>query len=229
MNCYNDLYYVTFVREWGRVEGTNMQQKSIPLLSIWRHPRRTMRGLIARRSLVPAYIFASASGIVNAVDFIQGSDWIDQYADGPMKLAYAVGGGIVSGILFLLLLSLLFMFFGRWVGGQGKFSDLTTAVGWAMLPFIGTLAVTIIEFFLYGEAYLTGGEALAQAQAAQPVIDLILMLITLFFAVYAIVFLIAGLAEAHRIKASQGAAVLMIFVILYLVLLITVQALSIGI
>lgn len=188
-----------------------------------------MRSLVEKGSKLPAYLFAAVSGIVNAFEFIQTSEIDDHLPNDAVKIALTAGAGIVTGIVFLLLLSVLFMFFGRWLGGKGNFRSLTTVVGWAMMPFIGTLILVIIQLFLYGDAYLAGGEALAEAQAAYPVADVIILLATLFFAIYAIVFLVAGLTEAHRITLSQGAGTLMIFVILYFVFWIAVQAISLDI
>jgi len=201
-------------------------QPTYPLLAIWRHPRLAMRKLIDQRSVLPAYVFAAASGIVNAFEFVQTSELDDRLANETVKLAVTVGAGIVSGVVFLFILSMLFMFFGRWLGGQGSYSQLNTAVGWAMLPFVGSLVIALIEYGLYGGAYLAGGELLAEAQAAHATVALILLLAKLVFAVYAIIFLVAGLTEAHRITLSQGAGTLLIFVILYVVFWIAVQAFS---
>jgi len=211
------------------VADANKEQRTIPLLSIWIHPRMAMRELLDRGSLIPAYLFAAVSGVVNAWEFVQTSDIDNGLENGVSKLLLAAGAGIVSGIIIFMLLSLLFMYFGRWVGGTGTYRRLNTVVGWAMLPFIGTLILSIIEYALYGEAFLAGGEALAQAQEAHPVADLLILLADLFFSVYALVFLVAGLAEAHRFKLSQGGAALLIFVILYMVFWIAVQALSLDI
>lgn len=206
-----------------------MQRSVIPLLSIWRRPRKAMRQLVERGSLLPAFLFAIASGIVNAFDFVQTSEIDDSITDETTKLLVTIGGGIVSGIIFLIFLSVLFMYFGRWLGGKGSFRQVSTVVGWAMLPFVGSLIVVVIEFALYGSsAYLAGGELLSEAQAAHSVADFILLLANLVFAVYAIIFLIAGLTEAHRLTLMQGAGTFFIFAILYIVFWIAVQALFAG-
>jgi len=198
-------------------------------LNIWRHPRRVMRALIDRGNMTLAFVFASVSGIVNAFEFVQTSELDDALTNEAVKAAVTIGAGIVSGIIFYLLLSVLFMFFGRWLGGKGQFRELGVAVGWAMLPFIGTFIIAMIEYGLYGSAYLAGGQSLADAQAAYSTLSLILLVVKLFFSVYAIVFLVAGLAEAHRLTLSQGMGVLLIFVVLYFIFWIAVQALSVDI
>lgn len=188
-----------------------------------------MRALIDRGNMTLAFVFASVSGIVNAFEFVQTSELDDALTNEAVKAAVTIGAGIVSGIIFYLLLSVLFMFFGRWLGGKGQFRELVVAVGWAMLPFIGTFIIAMIEYGLYGSAYLAGGQSLADAQAAYSTLSLILLVVKLFFSVYAIVFLVAGLAEAHRLTLSQGMGVLLIFVVLYFIFWIAVQALSVDI
>lgn len=210
------------------VAETNKALPSFPLLAMWRHPRLAMRRFLEKRSLLPGYVFAAASGVGNAFTFIQTSELDDGITDQGLKLALTIGGGIVTGILFLWILSLLFMFFGRWLGGKGSFRELNVVVGWAMLPFVATLLTAIVELILYGDAFLLGGEALAAAQAAHPAAELTILLLNLFFSVYALVFLVAGIAEAHRLRTSQGAGVLGIFFILYMVLWIAFQAVAIG-
>ena len=207
----------------------NKEQRTIPLLSIWIHPRIAMRELLDRGSLLPAYLFAAVSGVVNAWEFVQTSEIDDGLTNDVSKLLLTAGAGIISGIFMFMALSLLFMFFGRWVGGTGTYRRLITVVGWAMLPFVGTLVLSIIQYALYGEAFLAGGEALAEAQAAHPAADVLLLIGDLIFSLYALIFLVAGLAEAHRVKLSQGFAALFIFVILYMVFWIAVQALSLDI
>jgi len=207
----------------------NKEQRTIPLLSIWVHPRIAMRELLDRGSRLPAYLFAAVSGIVNAWEFVQTSEIDNGLPNDVSKLLLAAGAGIISGIVIFMSLSLLFMYFGRWVGGTGTYRRLNTIVGWAMLPFVGTLILSIIEYSLYGEAFLAGGEALVQAQSAHPVADVLILIADLIFSVYALGFLVAGLAEAHRFKLSQGGAALLIFVILYMVFWIAVQALSLDI
>jgi hypothetical protein len=211
------------------VADTNKERSAIPLLSIWIHPRIAMRELLDRGSLQPAYLFAAVSGIVNAWEFVQTSDIDNGLQNDVSKLLLAAGAGMISGIVIFMLLSLLFMYFGRWVGGTGTYRRMNTIVGWAMLPSVGMLILALIEYSLYGEAYLAGGEALVLAQEAHPVADVLILIADLFLLVYQIVFLVAGLAEGHRFKTSQGGATLLIFVILYLVFWIAVQALSLDI
>lgn len=202
-------------------------QAAVPLLSIWRHPKVTVRKLIENKSYLPAFLFAAISGIVNAFDFVQQNEWGERLEPVSMTLV-TVGAGIVTGIIFLLLLALLFYFFGRWVDGKGTFSDLIIVVGWAMLPFAGSLITSIAEFGVYGEAFLTGGESLLEAQAANAGFQMAILLLNFLFSVYAIILLAAGIAEAHRITTMQGAGVLFIFAILYLVFWISIQAIWVG-
>ncbi len=203
-------------------------QTAVPLLSIWLRPRVTVRNLIEKKSYWPAYLFAAISGIVNAFDFVQQNEWGARLEPATMIVA-TIGAGIVTGIGFLLLLALFFQFFGRWLGGKGSFGELSIAVGWAMLPFVGTFVISIAEFSVYGTAFLTGGEALLEAQAANTGFHITMLLLSFVLAVYAIIMLAAGIAEAHRISVMQGIGVLFIFAILYLIFWISIQAISIGI
>jgi hypothetical protein len=106
-----------------------------PWLSIWLHPRKTMRWIRQHDPDDQVILLTSLAGfseiLVSASRFSLGD-----HLDIPVIFAMAVFLGPVSGITGLIAGSLLLWWTGTWLGGKAQPNLIRAAIAWSFVPVI---------------------------------------------------------------------------------------------
>ena len=141
-----------------------------PWFSMWVHPRRTIRQIVAtnpdRLVLTLAAISGIVQGLTNASNKSQG-----EHASLAMLLLVNLILGPVMGIIGLWVGASLLRWTGGWIGGQADSRRIRTAVAWSNVPMIWSLLLWVPALLLFGAELFT---------KATPIIDANLMLSSLF-------------------------------------------------
>ena len=141
-----------------------------PWFSMWVHPRRTIRQIVAtnpdRLVLTLAAISGIVQGLTNASNKSQG-----EHASLAMLLMVNLILGPVMGIIGLWVGASLLRWTGGWIGGQADSRRIRTAVAWSNVPMIWSLLLWVPALLLFGAELFT---------KATPIIDANLMLSSLF-------------------------------------------------
>ena len=141
-----------------------------PWFSMWVHPRRTIRQIVAtnpdRLVLTLAAISGIVQGLTNASNKSQG-----EHASLAMLLLVNLILGPVMGIIGLWVGAALLRWTGGWIGGQADSRRIRTAVAWSNVPMIWSLLLWVPALLLFGAELFT---------KATPIIDASLMLSSLF-------------------------------------------------
>lgn len=213
-----------------------------PLAGIIVKPRSTMRAILDRRSrqaTVPLVLAAFFSVVIAQVDWRQLA-----------AAARATGTGYLAGILALasvvccvvalvcyLLFSISAVLAGRFLGGQGSFNDVRTAVAWGAAPFVWALLYRIPATIFWTDAYqaihgerqplleLTArGLHLRVTEAANISVAQILVLGALDVLLIGVYLFVgsSALGEAHGVSSLHGLGTLLLMLLIPIGLLLAI-------
>lgn len=168
-----------------------------PAVTIWTQPRDTLRQLIDQGPTRIVLLLAALHGFVNMIDRVSSRDAGDLMSF-PTMLFMCIIIGPVTGLVSLYLGSLLFRWVGRWLGGQGRTSDLRTALAWAGLPVIASLPLWGLLALLLGPALFTSTSTIETIVPWQTIVATLVGLVILVLSGWSVLLSVLGIAEAHR-------------------------------
>ena len=168
-----------------------------PWFSMWWHPRRTIRQIVAtnpdRLVLLLAAIGGIVQGLMGAADKSHGDR-----SSLPVILLVNLILGPVMGIIGLWVGAALLRWTGGWIGGQADSRRIRTAVAWSNVPMVWSLLLWVPALLLFGAELFT---------EATPIIDASLMLSSLLLG-FSIGMVVIGIWSSvvclHALGEVQG-------------------------
>ena len=164
-----------------------------PWLSIWRHPRQTIRQIVETRpgGAVPLVLMMTATVAKFSIQLIpiaQRMGW-----SVPITVFLSFVCGAMVGLVLYYLFGWLYQWVGSWLGGQAKNAEVRTAIAWVEVP---TLALTMLVLPLL---FLS------------PMAAAILLMVAGFVVwIWQTVLACHTLGEVHRFSAWKGFGTLLI-------------------
>src|SRR3954465_6527645 len=125
-----------------------------PFITIWLHPRQTVRRIVTEDPELHVLLLASLAGISEALDRASMRNIGDRLSL-PIILGLACVLGPLGGLVSLWLTSYLLRWSGRWIGGVGNAGHIRTAIAWASVPVVFSLPLWIPELLLVGSDLFT--------------------------------------------------------------------------
>lgn len=147
-----------------------------PWLSIWIHPRRTIRHIVETDPDRYVLLLVAIAGIGSSLDKASIRSAGDRFALGTILLAALIVGP-VAGIAMLYLGGALLRWTGRWIGGRATSRDIRCAIAWAGVVSIWAMILWVPQLLIFGKEIFT---------TETPMIDASLLLMALFLALGAI-------------------------------------------
>lgn len=199
----------------------NVQVEASPFVTMWLHPRRTMRR-IERTSweswAIPIAMLASAAGALveisqRKLDLVTGLGF-----DGYAAVAAVGGFQALGAVVWVLVYGWLLSFSGEWLGGEAETEKTRAAIGWSQLPGVLVVPVGLLFVGMYGPS--------APIYAASPVNtggSLVMTLtgfITIITAIWVVVLTVASVREVQGFTVLRAIANLVIAALLPLTLLV---------
>lgn len=183
-------------------------EQNNPWVTIWTHPRLTMKRILQNNPLKMIIPLAVANGLVSAISWI-GFYWTsaphrEDYQHYTFVIALLVTGGLL-GILNLYVGSWLLRITGSWVGGKGGFREVKSAVGWSNYPFIisGIFSILAYTFVSY------------------PILEIIFGLLNIIVFIWAVVIFFNLVGVAHAFSPWRAIVALLIaFVIVFIAVML---------
>lgn len=179
----------------------NSNQKQLyPWGTLWTKPRKTIRDQINRDPHKTVLWLAISQGVV------AGLYWIDSlmlnYPNLHIAIIYTlcILGGAAYGVGMLYLVSWLYTFCGKWIGGIGQYVEVKCAVGWSYYPFIIAGLFGLFSYYAIPNPWLQGLFAIISTTAL----------------VWGLIILFKGVAEAHQFGAWRGVATVIIALMIVL-------------
>lgn len=172
-----------------------------PFATIWLHPRRTVRQIVARDPQYLVIPLACLAGVGRVLDRASMRSMGD---DAPTVaiLAIAVVAGPLTGIIGLFIGSALIGFTGKWLGGKAPGEHIRTALAWGYVPSIAALVLWIPQLVLFGGDMFTTEMPRLEAQPylLAPLLGIAALEITL--GVWGFILVCNTLAEVQRFRSA---------------------------
>lgn len=175
------------------------------LLSIWLHPRGTMRAALERDSRREMLLLAALLGValllVSAVD----DRWGETLATGWIVLII-VAGGPPFGVFWVYLMGGLLHWTGRWLGGGASPGRIRQAVAFGGIPMLWIGALTLLLVLLFGgDAFTSARTDLGVLSWAMVIVIVLLTPVWLFlFLVAPVIIGVKCLAEVQGMTAWRA-------------------------
>ena len=200
-----------------------------PWVSIWSRPRVTLRHILETSPRRGLFRLAAIGGIAQCLAAATQPGFGDAYSI-PVVVSVAIAGGALAGIVGMFIFSVLIGMTGRWLGGRGGMPEVMTALAWANVPAIWSLALWLPRAALLGEETFHSLPASIEETPPAALLFAVLQGIQAIIAVWAFVILLKCLGEAHAFSAwrALGALLLAALVLAVPIALMAILGLSLG-
>ena len=122
-----------------------------PYLSIWFHPRKTIRHILDSDPNKHVILFAMILGMITVLDRAS-----DRYLFDKLQLPFwgfilfCTIMGVIFGPLNIYINAWIFRLVGSWFGGQAISREIRTAYAWTAFPRLFSLPLWIISIIIFG-------------------------------------------------------------------------------
>jgi hypothetical protein len=171
-----------------------------PWLTIWVAPRKTMRAILNSNPTRHVILLALLAGVAEGIDRAAGRSMGDTMS-APVALLVGLILGAASGLIGLYIGGALYRWTGSFFGGVATSEETRSAVAWATLPTVVSVALLIPELLLYG------GEVFRSETPrmdANPLPVLFFAVLQVVLSLWSLFLLVKTVSEAHRINAWRG-------------------------
>ena len=174
-----------------------------PFLSVWLHPKQTARYVIEHKTIVYPLILLVIGYVLTGSAELFNTEAYPDISFVWLFLIFIILVPIIGMTFMFITVGIVFLI-GKLLNGTGSFWDVFKASAISSIP-----AIFTSPFFILGAA-INGGSAL----------ELILNLITIAISIWAIVILVAAIAEAHQFSIIRSIITLIVPTIILIFLLI---------
>lgn len=138
----------------GQTGGDASEPGLNPWRTIWTAPRATVRRIAAVNPRLHVLLLTCLAGVGQSLDRASMRNLGDQFSL-PTIFGIAAVGGPLGGLFGLWLISHLIRLTGNWIGGRGDRDRIKTAMAWASVPSVCSLAIWIPQIVLFGSDMFT--------------------------------------------------------------------------
>ena len=170
-----------------------------PFLSVWTHPRSTVRAITAENPRFFVLPLAILAGIEQTLQRAYDNPKTASLPL-PMVLIVALVIGFLWGPISLWLGSWLLGWTGQWINGHSSREHLRTALAWASVPTLAALLLWIPRFLLFGTDAFSAFPV--HGKPSGLLLSLVLNLIDLTLATWNIVLLCNTVAEVQDFRSA---------------------------
>ena len=180
-------------------------ERASPWVTIWIHPKVTMRSILDNFPTRFNHIFAIGGAFTHVVAYT--ISWYSWWLTAVVWVCLS----IFAGLFALYIVGGLFKWTGSWLKGQGSFQDMRSAIAWSQIP---VLVFFVIEMIILWVAKGDGS-------------NLFYASVLFLFSLWASIIFLCCLAEAHKFSFLKAlityilTAVILIAAIVILMLVIS--------
>ncbi len=174
-----------------------------PWLSIWTRPRGTIRAIVRLDPEKHVILLAALAGVGQVLDRAS-TNYMGDDASLLVIFFIALIGGSIGGIISLYISGAILSWLGGLFGGQASAVEVRSAIAWASVPLIWAMLLWIPELALYGSDMFT---SVTPRIDNQPWALLVLGLVEIVIAIWAIVIFLKCLGEVHGFSAWKALGV----------------------
>jgi hypothetical protein len=195
-----------------------------PLVSIWLHPRSTLREHLKSTSPWTVIGGCSAAAFAAMLSRAQGASAGDQ-----LSVAQILGLALLIAVPWALVILYVTMplvrLAGSWLGGQATSADLRVATAWSMVPVLWSLPLWVPKILLFGrEAFSTTSTPRIDTSGALTALYLLFLLVDLVVFVWYLVLSVVCVAEANRFSTWRAIGAMLLGALIFGVPLVAAVA-----
>ena len=175
-----------------------------PWLSLWIHPRQTMRRIFDTNLcsyVIPITMIGGAIGALSTVSAF----WITypqrEIFKHPLFVIIALLVGSLLGLFHLYFGGWLYNVVGRWLKGKGDFSSVKCAVGWSAYPFAIASLLSLLQ----------------NLTVERPIISGLIAIVYLVVTLWALIISLYLLAESHLFSVWRALGTILVSFIMIFV------------
>jgi transglutaminase-like putative cysteine protease len=182
---------------WGWIIFCAVARGVSPAIGMWFRPRASIRaGIEANRQTLAFGLIALSTGLSAVLDeSILGAVNENRIGYTLFLLAAMTVGTLIGGAIS----AVIYAWFGRLLGGQGRSDDLLIVTGFVQVPMLAALPVLVLALALFGPNLVLAPEG----PMIFPLI-LIGLLVLVPMILWSVIVWIPSLAEAHRIGLGRA-------------------------
>lgn len=174
-----------------------------PWTRIWTNPRETVRKIV---EFNPKFRFL-------ALSFLNGLPMLFYFAqDMSLGDTFSLSGIILISMILAMFIGMLsitigaalFLWTGKWIGGQGTFYPIRAATSWSNVPNIVILIGWFAWVYYFKNQVFLAGFTNAEFTGNALLIFALVVLVQLVMSIWSTVILVKGLAEVQGFSAWKG-------------------------
>lgn len=184
------------------------EEKIKPFVSIWFSTRKTTRFVLENKNLRYSVTLAAVAGIPLALR--SGSQLMKHFDLSLWKLVIGLFLlGPLYGLLSWGISTLLFTYFGKWMGGVGTLTGMGKTMGIVLIP-----VIWMTPFWILETAIVHTQPSIMQGTTGATAIGLLWILlstlVTLAYSIFMIVIQSRAIGEVHEFSSWKGFGTLII-------------------
>ena len=174
-----------------------------PWFSMWWHPRRTIRQIVAANPDRLVLLLAAIGGIVQGFANAESKSKGDKTSLAAVLLISLIVGPLM-GVFGLWLSGLLLRWTGGWIGGQADARRVRTAVAWSNVPMVWSLLLWIPAILLFGAELFTTATPIIEASSLLSALYLVFSIGTAVIGAWSFVVFLHSLGEVQGFSAWKA-------------------------
>ena len=174
-----------------------------PWFSMWAHPRRTIRQIVATNPDRLVLLLAAVGGIVQGLTSSANKSQGDRISLSVILLVNLMIGPVM-GIIGLWVGGALLRWTGGWIGGQADSRHVRTAIAWSNVPQVWGLLLWIPAILLFGAELFTTATPIIEASSLLSALYLVFSVGTMAIGIWSFVVCLHALGEVQGFSAWKA-------------------------
>ena len=174
-----------------------------PWLTIWTRPRETIRAIV---QFNPGHLFPLLCliyGFPLLLQMAQNFSLGDRFPMGGIIVG-ALIGGIFAGVIGMSMASALFYWTGKWIGGEGSYQNVRSAVAWSNVPNLVNILVWIVNMVSFGDRLFTRGFIETPFVGGELTVIYFASLVQVVIAIWGFIIFLKALGEVQGFSAWKA-------------------------
>ncbi|WP_339253542.1 YIP1 family protein [Sporosarcina sp. FSL W8-0480] len=180
-----------------------------PLLSIWSQPTKTMEYLLEKKSIGYGFIIFLLGSISSGSIAMATTGWfsgLPVFLIVLLSIIITYGGAIIGWVI----MSALYTWIGKWLGGTGTFSEMMHVTPAATILSIWLAPMNFLILAIYGSRLFEVPTENFGITNLPLGVYFLMNLVTIGVGIYSIVIMSKGIGLVHKFSALRGFGVIAI-------------------
>jgi hypothetical protein len=200
-----------------------------PYLSIWFHPRKTIRHILDSDPNKHVVLFSMLLGILTALDKASDQSLADTYP-GPFwsLIIFCVVIGLIFGPIRLYIYAVVYKWVGSLLGGVASRQEVKTTFAWSFFPMLFALPIWFLIIQMLGRDLFSETGTLLDTNPLIAFIFLICYVVLFIINLWAVILLVINLSEVHQFSIWKGILTFLLPRLIIIIPTVLITMVSLG-